>query len=618
MKSKNCRLGILTVILAYITSQDFCQAVNSQYYVTDSVNNNDKSCLYDDPCKTLDAFNITNNINIPSPFTVYILDIAGLYSELIISDSTSPRTLTNNPQETSTLSQLVVNNNAKFTISGLVHIQNISFQYYQDETSFVFNVVSQDTASLTLISCVIGHPTDITITQGGFVSVQQGILLCDNITVQNRLAQQLFSVSQTASLIRITNSNFQRLNNMFRGTIQGTSGELLFEFNNYTNTGRITSNWFPSSDIYLNILEGGHALVQESLFNYCFTDIGGVIQIYIHDGGQALLKNITVLGCYASVGGAINALLESQGVLTIDGCQFTDCHASQAFTGGAIYAKIDGDGADLILKGEMKFENCSGDQNWNEGIGGGMYVFVNGTGSTIHILGQLDFDYCGAGLGGGLYIVSQYGASTEISNISLSNGNAQNGGGIYALSQEQGNLTLMNIHFVRCQTTYTGWNFDWGSGGCLYARSVGENSILTVINATFHESSSSNMGGGLYAQQSSQSQLVLSGILLFVDCQAGNGGGMFAQSTNSNGFLEINGDILFQNCRSNGGGGLYIDSQEAGHTIIKGKIEFDGCVASHGGGMYAKYSIYYSGGGILTISGDLTCICEFQSTSTLN
>ncbi len=152
------------------------------------------------------------------------------------------------------------------------------------------------------------------------------------------------------------------------------------------------------------------------------------------------------------------------------------------------------------------------------------------------------------------------GANVTLSDIEISDGVSDYGGGIYNL----GNLTVNNCA-IRGNTATT-------SGGGVYNAA---NGVLTVTTTIIADNGAALNGGGI----DNQGTLTIVGSEIRANgTESGNGGGIYNQGT-----LTINGSTIAGNDAAAYGGGIY---NTAGRTATITRCEIgDNGAASGGGGV---------------------------------
>jgi hypothetical protein len=157
--------------------------------------------------------------------------------------------------------------------------------------------------------------------------------------------------------------------------------------------------------------------------------------------------------------------------------------------------------------------------------------------------------------------------AVAISGLTVSNGNAQTGGGIRVQDES---LSLDDV-------ALTG-NTALGNGGGLFADGFG--ATLTVRNSTI-SGNAARGGGGAYVEDT-KGATVFSGVVIDGNTASEQGGGLF--------FYDPDADVVIDNATITGntarkGGGIYLYSQDNGSFTISNS-NISGNRATTGGGVY--------------------------------
>jgi len=180
-----------------------------------------------------------------------------------------------------------------------------------------------------------------------------------------------------------------------------------------------------------------------------------------------------------------------------------------------------------------------------------------------------------------------------LSDLTISSGAAQDGGGIYV---DTSAVTLSNTLLIS--------NTAVNNGGSLY----GSNSSITIWNSDILSNSTGNDGGGFYVDGS-----LYIYDSAFTNNQAGDNGGAI---NSGNGLIYITDSTVSYNTASGYGGGVYVD--ENGVVINNSLFEYNQAVNGEGGAIWVytggtiegnsviQHNMADTGGGIYASHGMLT------------
>ncbi|KAK2963108.1 hypothetical protein BLNAU_2131 [Blattamonas nauphoetae] len=170
-------------------------------------------------------------------------------------------------------------------------------------------------------------------------------------------------------------------------------------------------------------------------------------------------------------GGAVEFLQFDQyndTYLTVTSTNFTNC--SSTWSGGAIYADIDGD----LLINSCRFENCSA-----EDCGGGLSVdgsATDGRSPFVQIVDCVFADCTATGYGGGVIVDSDFNLSLFTTKFerceSVSGSLYSDGGGISGYTGKS-IATVDGCHFIECNASI--------AGGAMYHSNTGNVNISDTL-----------------------------------------------------------------------------------------------------------------------------------------
>ncbi|KAA6394759.1 MAG: hypothetical protein EZS28_009714 [Streblomastix strix] len=437
--------------------------------------------------------------------------------------------------------------------------------------------------------------------------------------------------------------------------------------------------------IYTEIRYGGEInIINQISFIDCSALQGGGIYSSIYDG-TLQIEDTTFDSCTCTQpgnGGGISLYQGSSSIISITNSTFIDCKtisnsSNQRYGwGGAIFIQTNITAENLnqsnFFLTDLVFTGCSAVNS----IGNNIHIQsidTYATGEAIENYNLLTVNETinlyynnKSGQGNGVAITAylQTGSLLKIedSQFILCKGNSQrgaiflnlsnegqvtlsissfyqceayNGGGIFAIIESGGQMTIDGqCIFTECKASY--------NGGGIYAQIQEENSILELIDIQLENCTSFNTGGGIFVDVKLSAQLIMSrtGILINCSCDQ-NGGGCYINCQGSGSIFQVIGEIEFENCRSLAGGGMLIlnldqatvdinqmsfndcqsdhfgggllmSIQEGGNVSVGGSISFNNCKCidddynnGQGGGFYAEIDK----GGQMTISGQL----EFEN-----
>ena len=207
------------------------------------------------------------------------------------------------------------------------------------------------------------------------------------------------------------------------------------------------------------------------------------------------------------------------------------------------------------LSGELKISNSTISNNNGSGINvsGGTTTISN---STINDNTASD--------GGGIYAL---GGSVTITNSSIRNNVSDYGGGIYAHANAYGGVSSTSIS-ISNSTISNNFASDYGGGIYAYATRGGHTTI-SISNSTIRNNSASGSGGGIYAYSDccfpycggcGHTTISVTNSTISSNSTSGSGGGIYADSYgrwNGDTTISISNSIISDNSASGSGGGIH-------------------------------------------------------------
>ncbi|KAA6358177.1 MAG: hypothetical protein EZS28_046296, partial [Streblomastix strix] len=128
---------------------------NAKLYVR-SDGNDDLFCTQSIPCKTLDAYHISNNINIPHLYQVYIIDSSSIDYKAEITQTSSARTYGPLDNESTTVRNLLIETGGQFDVEGKILFNYINFVVQATSLSngqHTIQGLKSTTTEISLMNC---------------------------------------------------------------------------------------------------------------------------------------------------------------------------------------------------------------------------------------------------------------------------------------------------------------------------------------------------------------------------------------------------------------------------------------------------------------------------------
>ncbi|MEM7133726.1 MAG: Ig-like domain-containing protein [Chloroflexota bacterium] len=152
----------------------------------------------------------------------------------------------------------------------------------------------------------------------------------------------------------------------------------------------------------------------------------------------------------------------------------------------------------------------------------------------------------------------------SISGMTIANGRAAQGGGIYT----EVPLTLTDVRLVG--------NYATGDGGAIYQTSF-FNDLLSLTDVTITSNDADGSGAGIYSEKS---RVEIASSTISDNAAGGNGGGIFSGPST----MDITVSTISGNSAGTNGGGIYSERSTVaiGHSTIS-----DNSAGGHGGGIFS-------------------------------
>ncbi|KAA6353921.1 MAG: hypothetical protein EZS28_050552, partial [Streblomastix strix] len=266
----------------------------------------------------------------------------------------------------------------------------------------------------------------------------------------------IIKVNSGSGIVDISESKF---NNISRTGANGKGSVLQVEFNSYI----------------------GKLIMSRTLFIDCKVEtdsgLGGAIYLKIQSG-EIELSKVTMNQCSAKNGGAIySSLIEGSSMIIKDSSSFSECKSIDG-NGGSLYVEIQSGEIELS---EVTMNQCSAKN------GGAIYSSLI-EGSSMIIKDSSSFSECKSidGNGGSLYVEIQSG-EIELSEVTMNQCSAKNGGAIYSSLIEGSSMIIKDSSsFSECKSIT-------GNGGAMYIDiDLTSQSKFELIDTTFQSCQSKN------------------------------------------------------------------------------------------------------------------------------
>ncbi|KAA6374242.1 MAG: hypothetical protein EZS28_030231 [Streblomastix strix] len=412
----------------------------TNYYVGQD-GDDSKDCA-DNLCKTLQAATIKVMAYYATEFTVIIRGQTTISSSFDLSQTfSSPRTFTNNPDFSSTFSDIHIYENGQFIVTGNALFQMILFTKLDQATQYnggaIYAKFNELSCNLQIIDCVFVDCK--AIDNGGALSLVTFVktdttlrdMLFQRFVSQNDGGAFQFSINNGAKLTIAGSLSFQDCKTLSDSGYGGALYAKIFGENSYLI--------FRESVIFERCsgqTGGGMCLITQRKGNFTiyalwkFTNCsssnkGGGIYLETNNGTinfnqsqQVLIENCTCDGS----GGGIYCLISNNGQIQIKNIKLRNCNSQRS--GGGIYAIIES-GSQLTLDNTCELYQCE-----SHGNGGGIYIMIDSTTQSSFIIKDAyihecksitntSLSYPESGFGGGLFIGcnGDYNPSTELIDL---------------------------------------------------------------------------------------------------------------------------------------------------------------------------------------------------------
>lgn len=206
----------------------------------------------------------------------------------------------------------------------------------------------------------------------------------------------------------------------------------------------------------------------------------------------------------------------------------------------------------------------------------------------------------------GIYVwsLSEGTGTLKITNNTISNNSASNGGGIYSYDSSSYSAVTISGNIISNNTASS-------DGGGIYSSTLSpQDSTVTISGNTINNNTASN-GGGIYSSSSSFSGGLnnyagtISGNTISNNTASSYGGGIYSDDNSSSSVVNITGNTIRNNSAFNGGGIYYSSSPYYSGVHISGNIISNNTASSSGGGIYSSSHSSFESAYHITISGNI-------------
>ncbi|KAA6401903.1 MAG: putative NEK protein kinase [Streblomastix strix] len=377
------------------------------YYLA-TTGDDTNSCNYTEPCLTLDAPALKATVDSSTEYIVFIRDNTTLSIQFTISSALpSPRTFTNNQSNSTTQSDIFINENGQFLVTGNALFERVKFTMLGQASLLNGGAInaqlSELSSNLQIIDCsFIGCKA---ISNGGALRLQ--FMNQTEITFRNlsyNLCQALdsggafwCSINNGAKLTIAGSCSFtdcKALSEYSTGgggalyaKIEGENSQLIFE----GSTTFEKCSAYQGGGMYLNVSDLGKLTMSGiASFRDCKGSfLGGGIFLEASNGIVSFnsTKQILIENCNsAELGGGIYCLIENLGQIHINSLKLNKCNSQK--DGGGICAEIES-GGQLTLDNQCEFYHCK-----SNGNGGGICVQINISKQCTFIIKYAYFHEC--------------------------------------------------------------------------------------------------------------------------------------------------------------------------------------------------------------------------------
>ncbi|KAA6365235.1 MAG: hypothetical protein EZS28_039238, partial [Streblomastix strix] len=393
-------------------------------------------------CLTLEARIIKVMANFAHVFTVIIRGLTTISSSFDLSETfPSPRTFRNNPDLSSTLSDIHIYSNGQFIVTGNALFQTLKFtklnQATQNNGGAIYALFNELSCNLQIIDCVFVDCK--TKSKGGAFCFETYVktdttlkdIAFQHCESQNEGGAFQCSINNGAKLTIAGSWSFQDCKTLsdsgyggaLYASVYGENSQLIFE--TFIMFERCSGQ--TGGAMYLLVQRLGKVTITEQCnFTNCnSSNIGGSIYLETNNGTinfnqteQIFIENCACDGC----GGGIYCSISNNGQISFNNMKLSYCNSIR--DGGGIYASING-GGQLILDKACEFYQCE-----CHGNGGGIYTIIDSTTQCTFIIKDASIHECKSvtdnslsypesGFGGGLFLgtFGNYYPSTELIDL---------------------------------------------------------------------------------------------------------------------------------------------------------------------------------------------------------
>ncbi|KAA6360199.1 MAG: hypothetical protein EZS28_044274, partial [Streblomastix strix] len=367
---------------------DICKPpIGNVYLYVRSDGNDLENCNSTNPCKTLNADFISNNINIPYIYQVYIMDSSSINYKAEITQTFSERIYGPLANESTTVRNLLIETEGQFDVKGKILFNYINFVVYATSLSngqhTIQGLLSTSQISLQncqyhMASCGISIGKSLVCMLKGGTQTITNLTVSDITSVENIIKAE-FDESGT---LDISNSQFERVTKTSNSVIGGTTKVILSYASNQVS-------------------------ISNSQFKVCkalYTQGGAIFVELKNPDAQITLTQTIFDQCESQSGGGIYSQL-LDGELNIDSTTFDTCTVTQPGNGGALSLYQQTANSAISIT-NSQFKDCktlSGSSSIY-GWGGGIFLFTsissNALSSSNLLMIDLVFNGCYSVIGG--------------------------------------------------------------------------------------------------------------------------------------------------------------------------------------------------------------------------
>ncbi|KAA6373536.1 MAG: hypothetical protein EZS28_030937, partial [Streblomastix strix] len=407
--------------------------VSGVEYFVGTTGNDSNSCLQQEPCETLDKQILKSQAITASQYTLYILDNTTLYTIFTVSSQQEtqpfPRLFTNYPRRSATQSQIQINADGQFRITGNAQFEYINFTMSEEVSN----------------------------TEGGILNIQQNspysfldIQFCNFIRCHATILGGALYVSiSTGAVVTVTNTTFVQCECVTGSGHGGAIYADIIDDSRLELYNVICDTCIAKSGggLYANFSEGNLTFRGQCKFMDCQCTSGGVgcyLEILEFSVNITIIGEIQFERCISTVGSSAMVIYSrSTGYIHINQMSFRDCAGVNGAGGLYINAMLD---SEITITGKVSINNCT--NGW--GSGGGFQC--NLYGGFINITGELEFEECEGPSGSGFFILLENHAVAEINKALFKNCITwEYGGGFAALIRDESQLIFKGVaQFKQC------------------------------------------------------------------------------------------------------------------------------------------------------------------------